>query len=396
MAGNDSESVKSEELLREQAYFDVAAEQRAKTLEKLDQIPEGAAHPGAAVKARRWAEQQQESYGKVDDPVAFGRGDFEGNETFYIGRQAIWDDEFELLVVNWKVPAVGCFYTASSADPQGLERKRQFTTEQNRIRDFADTHFRDIAEQLRRVSEESGGVEEVSRVEIPEHDDALLLELGRNRTGRMAEIVATIQAAQFELIASDSEGLLVIQGGPGTGKTVVALHRVSWLLYNQELLKPGDVLVVGPNRTFMSYIRNVLPDLGDTGIAQRSIKSLYTRTGGLRIDREESIEQSRLKGDLKLQNLIDADLAARIRLPLQEDLEVKLGGRTIRFEREEVKRQIDQLRDQKYLDGRTAFRERLHDLAVQAHQSSDGTAVFVQRAEIDLSAVDNQIGRAHV
>ena len=111
------------------------------------------------------------------------------------------------------------------------------------------------------------------------------------------------------------------------------------------------------------------------------------------MEREESIEQSRLKGDLQMQNLIDADLVARIRLPDQEDLEVKLGGRTMRFEREEVKRQIDQLRDQKYLDGRMVFRERLHDLALQAHQSSDGTAAFVQRAEIDLSAVDNLVDR---
>ncbi|SVB80443.1 uncharacterized protein METZ01_LOCUS233297, partial [marine metagenome] len=376
MVGNDSANIKSEELLQEQAYFDVAAEQRVKTLEKLDQLPEGAAHTGAATKARLWAQVQKESYGNVDDPIAFGRVDFEGNETLYIGRHAIWDDELELLVVNWKVPAVGSFYTASPADPQGLERKRQFATEQNWIRDFTDTHFRDIAEQLRRVSEESDAVEEIPRVEIPEHDDALLRELQRNRTGRMADIVATIQAAQFDLIASDSKGLLVIQGGPGTGKTVVALHRVSWLLYNQELLNPDDVLVVGPNRTFMSYIRNVLPDLGDKGIAQRSIKSLYARPGGLRMEREESIEQSRLKGDLQMQNLIDADLAARIRIPNQEDLEVKLGGRTTTFEREEVKRQIDQLRDQKYLDGRMVFRERLHDLALQAHQSSGGLAIF--------------------
>ena len=192
MVGNDSANIKSEELLQEQAYFDVAAEQRVKTLEKLDQLPEGAAHTGAAAKARLWAQVQEESYGNVGDPIAFGRVDFEGNKTLYIGRRAIWDDELELLVVNWKVPAAGSFYTASPADPQGLERKRQFATEQNWIRDFTDTHFRDIAEQLRRVSEESGEVEEVPRVEIPEHDDALLRELQRNRTGRMADIVATI------------------------------------------------------------------------------------------------------------------------------------------------------------------------------------------------------------
>ena len=255
MVGDDSASIKSEELLREQAHFDEAAEQRAKTLEKLDQLPKNTAHPGAAKAAVAWSRATMASIGNVDDPVAFGRTDNDEHETYYIGKHPIWDEGTELLVVSWKAPIATAFYSATAANPNGLERKRQFNMDRNSILDFADIIFGDLSEQLRPLLEEAGGSSVVGWVETYEQDDVLLRELGRNRTGRMVDIVATIQAAQFELVTSASEGLLIIEGGPGTGKTVVALHRVSWLLWPDEskkLLNPEDFLVVGPSATFMS------------------------------------------------------------------------------------------------------------------------------------------------
>ena len=162
-----------------------------------------------------------------------------------------------MLVVNWKAPAAEPYYLASHSDSRNLTRKRTFVCEGNRIEDLTDVIFASIADA------------------VAGPDAELLRDLNRGRTGSLRDIVATIQAAQFELIRAELDQLLVVEGGPGTGKTQIALHRVSWLLYqHRERLHARDFLVVGPNPTFARYITSVLPSLGDDDVAQVDITKL--------------------------------------------------------------------------------------------------------------------------
>src|SRR5439155_4037100 len=159
------------------------------------------------------------------------------------------------LVVNWQAPAARAFYTATPVDPQRVTLRRRFRTKGRKLLDVTDEAL-------------DGSILEGAAVA-----DFLLEELEQRREGRMREIVATIQADQYRLITADPEGALVIQGGPGTGKTAVGLHRASWLLYTyRERLR--RVLVVGPNPTFMDYVSHVLPTLGEAAVGQRAVSGL--------------------------------------------------------------------------------------------------------------------------
>jgi hypothetical protein len=231
--------------------------------------------------------------------VAFGRIDTEDDEVYYVGYNAIWDDRSDILVVNWQAPVAQPYFGASTEVPMGLVRRRDFTvTEQNQITEFDDLVFAELAAQV---------------AELEEPSDALLKDLARTRTGEMLDIVRTIQAAQFAIVSAPLDQLLVVQGGPGTGKTAIALHRVSWLLFNhRQELKPADVLIVGPNRTFVRYIKGVLPSLGDRDVDQRSLTELAPAVA---IGRGESNEVARLKGDLRMVGLINRGLADRISVP---------------------------------------------------------------------------------
>jgi len=144
-----------------------------------------------------------------------------GGQRWYIGKGAIWDDDNDLVVVNWQAPIAAPFYTATPRDPEGLDARRVYRCQGNQIQAIEEIVFRDLAEAIVEGREPAPGV-----------SDALLDSLGRDRSGELAEIVATIQAAQYDVISRDVDQLLVVQGGPGTGKTVVGLHRVSWLLFN--------------------------------------------------------------------------------------------------------------------------------------------------------------------
>ena len=155
------------------------------------------------------------------------------------------------MVVDWRAPAAEPFYRATGSDPLGLERRRHFATRSRTLIDIDDEFFGD----LDRLDEQSrtGGIQ---------GHGALITALETARTGRLGDIVATIQGEQDEIIRSRLQGLLLVQGGPGTGKTVVALHRAAYLLYSHRFpLQDQGVLVVGPNRLFLAYIEQVLPCL---------------------------------------------------------------------------------------------------------------------------------------
>ena len=246
------------ELADEQAYVDLAYGH----LERMRAAVAGAADlvDGEIAQAAMdaWAARRLRTFEDAERGLCFGRLDFETIERpLYIGRRFVHDEAQRQLVVNWQAPAARPFYTATPQDPHGLTLRRRFRSEGRRLVDIADETL-------------DGTVVDGAAV-----DDFLLEELERDRDAHMRDIVATIQADQYRLITHDPSGVLVIQGGPGTGKTAVGLHRASWLVYTLgERLQRRGVLVVGPNRTFMEYVSHVLPALGENMIEQRAVSEL--------------------------------------------------------------------------------------------------------------------------
>ncbi|MEV6931822.1 UvrD-helicase domain-containing protein [Dactylosporangium sp. NPDC051485] len=289
---------KSAEIAAEQEHFDLARKHRERLRTELGEAPDAATNAGAGRWLAGFRRGRRDGLAPPEQEVAFGRVDQDSDERYYIGRETILDDQRQVLVVNWKTPVGDLFYQATAEDPRGLTRKRTFTCDGNHILDFEDLVFQQLAQ-------------DIEALEGP--DAALLGELDRGRTGTMRDIVATIQAAQHRLIQFPLEHVLVIEGGPGTGKTAVALHRVSWLLYNhQDRLRPRDVLIVGPHPAFTRYIRAVLPGLGDGAVEQVDIDQLAPP---VQRGRQEEPEVRRLKGEARMARLLSRALEARIGAP---------------------------------------------------------------------------------
>ena len=209
-----------------------------------------------------------------DAALVFGRIDRlaerpDGTESFHIGRLAVADDNSEPVVVDWRAPVAEPFYRATGREPMGLVRRRHFAVEGRKVLGIEDELF---GEGHLGVGHDEGlAPDDDSRDGRPQLSgySTLLAALERGRTGTLDDIVATIQAEQDEIIRSNQGGVLVVQGGPGTGKTVVALHRAAYLLYTFRFpLEDQGVLVIGPNRVFLRYIERVLPSLGEAGVEQ--------------------------------------------------------------------------------------------------------------------------------
>ena len=244
--------------------------------------------------------------------LCFGRIDEEHGDRWYIGRRHVEDDRGQPVVIDWRAGVATPFYRATFADPLGLERRRRFALEGRTIVDLFDEDFADPAS----AHGASG---------IP---DPLLAELDRSRTGAMRDIVATIQAEQDVVIRAPLDLLLIVQGGPGTGKTAVGLHRAALLLYDhREYLDRERVLVVGPNRLFLRYISQVLPSLGETSVVQTTIAGL----GEVDVRAEEPDDVARLKGDARMAEVIVRAAWGRT-VPLVDDVAVRtsFGGLTLR------------------------------------------------------------------
>jgi DNA helicase IV len=255
----------------------------------------------------------------ADNGLCFGRLDALSGDRLYIGRIGLFDDENdendeddEPLLLDWRAPASRAFYVATAASPENMRRRRQFHTLGRQVADFTD-------EVLGRPGGDERG------------DAALLAAVNAPRGAGMRDIVATIQAEQDEIIRLDHPGVLVIEGGPGTGKTVVALHRVAYLLYTQrEQMERHGVLVVGPNPAFLSHISRVLPSLGESDVVFMTTGDLVP---GLRVTAEDTPEAARLKGSLKILDVLAAAVADRQRLP-EHPLPVELGDVTVRIDAE--------------------------------------------------------------
>ena len=199
----------------------------------------------------------------TENGLCFGRVDDEQKATLYIGRIGLRGDEFELKLIDWRAPAARPFYAATPGNPVGLVRRRHIYTRRRRVTGVDDEVF-----DLDKLSE-------TDRATLS-GEAALIAAVSAARTGRMADVVATIQAEQDRVIRSELAGVLVVQGGPGTGKTVAALHRAAYLLYtHRRALERRGVLVIGPNATFLRYISQVLPSLGETDVVLHTLGDLF-------------------------------------------------------------------------------------------------------------------------
>ena len=265
-----------------------------------------------------------------DQSLFFGRIDYRANghgtgDTYHVGRLAVSDEALNPLVIDWRAPVAEAFYRATGVEPLGLSRRRHVAIRANEVSGVEDEYFADANGELDlpegevRSATEEGLVDGGLALGGP---GALLAALGRARTGRMGDIIATIQGEQDQIIRSPLAGVLLVQGGPGTGKTAVALHRAAYLLFtHRATLERQGVLVVGPNPLFLNYIENVLPSLGESGVTLSTIAGLVTNVEVRAVDPEE-VDQ--LKGDLRMAKVLARALRTRERA-LRHDVEIPVG-----------------------------------------------------------------------
>ena len=249
---------------------------------------------------------------EIDERLAFGRLDLVpvGDDPTvhrYIGRIGLRDENLQPILLDWRVPQARAFYQATAATPLGARARRHITSKGREVVRIDDEIF--DASLLEGDTSSLQG------------EAALLATLTAQRTGRMGDIVATIQAEQDRIIRSDLRGVLVVQGGPGTGKTAVALHRAAYLLYShRDRLATSGVLIVGPSRSFLQYIEAVLPSLGETGVVLSSVGQLYP---GLDTANEDTQDVSVLKGSVEMAALLARAVKSRQVVPRQpQTLEV--------------------------------------------------------------------------
>jgi len=285
-----------------------------------------------------------------DSSLVFGRIDRlaeapDQTEPFHIGRLAVADEDREPVVVDWRAPVAEPFYRATGREPMGLARRRHFVVEGPTLLGIEDELFGDGHLGLGHDEglDADAGVVVANDTGLRGYS-TLLASIERGRTGTLGDIVATIQGEQDEIIRSPQHGVLVVQGGPGTGKTVVALHRAAYLLYTHRFpLEDQGVLVIGPNRVFLRYIERVLPSLGEAGVDQVVLADLVRGVTFLRPgdDGDDSPTAARLKGEERMSDLIDNAVADRER-PLREDLVLPFGAGYVRLRAEESARIVKQ------------------------------------------------------
>ncbi len=264
-----------------------------------------------------------------ESPLCFGRLDLQApepgpNDPFYIGRISVTDDDLTPLVIDWRAPVAEPFYRATAVEPMGVARRRHFQTHGRRLVAIDDEVF------------DADATAESGFTVVGE--GALFAALDQERTGRMRDIVATIQAEQDEAIRADIAGILVVSGGPGTGKTAVALHRAAYLLYtHRKRLASQGVLLVGPSPIFLRYIDEVLPSLGEDDVSLATPAALKPR---LRVRAGESSAAAAVKGDARMAKVIAAAIGDRER-PMPRDVVIVHDGYVLRLRRRDSSRIVE-------------------------------------------------------
>lgn len=262
----------------------------------------------------------------VDDRLVFGRLDLDSGEAQYIGRIGLSTEDLQRLMVDWRAPEAGHFYQATAFDRQGVRRRRHLILQGRDVKAIED----DVLDAGMLADDES-----------LQGEGALLAALNSKRTGRMSDIVSTIQSEQDRIIRSSISGALVVQGGPGTGKTAVALHRAAYLLYtHRDRLKSAGVLLVGPSSSFMNYIERVLPSLGETGVVMASVGRLMP---GIRAVPETDADVAAIKGRLDMATIVANAVANRQRVPAGDRVLV-VDGRKLTLTVRQVRRARERAR----------------------------------------------------
>lgn len=283
------------------------------------------------VLGRARADRLQQLAADPNAPAFFGRTDYD-DEDFHIGRRHIRNQAGDPVVIDWRAPMSTSFYRATTDDPQGVRRRRRFGFAGARLTSYEDEDL-------------TAGVVD------PLQSQILLQEIERPRVGPMRDIVATIQPDQDEIVRADLYQDICVQGAPGTGKTAVGLHRAAYLIYTYpDRLKQAKILIVGPNRSFLSYIASVLPALGEFDVDQASIEEITTQVA---IRSTDTPAVARLKGDGRMAELIRRALYRQIAKPTDSVL-VPLAGKKYRVSDRHVRRYVDDLRRSEvaYLAGR--------------------------------------------
>ncbi|MEP6624101.1 MAG: UvrD-helicase domain-containing protein [Acidimicrobiia bacterium] len=263
-----------------------------------------------------------------DTPLCFGRLDLTDSSRFYVGRLGVDDAEHTPLVVDWRAPVAEPFYRATAVAPMGVVRRRHLLTRHGREVVGVDDEVFDAA------AVNDAGLNVMG-------EGALFAALERERTGRMGDIVATIQAEQDEAVRASLPGPLIVSGGPGTGKTAVALHRAAYLLYtHRRQLGANGVLLVGPSNVFLRYIEQVLPSLGEDEVQLATITGLKPQLGRLR---REAPNVAAVKGRVEMAAVLRKALADRQRTPRQ-DVGFNFDGMRLRIARRDCRRIVERTR----------------------------------------------------
>ncbi|MDK0521198.1 UvrD-helicase domain-containing protein [Streptomyces sp. ML-6] len=307
-------------------------------------------------------------------PLFFGRLDYlhrvggelaEGaeGEQFYIGRRHVHDADGDPMVIDWRAPVSQPFYRASRKDPQDVGQRRRFGYTGGELTAYEDEHLSDPAE-----------AEQTSKL--------LQAEIERPRVGPMRDIVATIQPEQDEIVRSGLGGTVCVQGGPGTGKTAVGLHRVAYLLYaHRERLARTGTLVIGPNRSFLHYIEQVLPALGELEVKQATVDDLVTRAG-VEVRGTDPADAAVVKGDARMAEVLRRAVRSHV-TPPTEPVVVVRGSRRWRIPAYELAEIVTELlaRDMRYGAAHEALPQRIaHAVLVRMEEAGEAPDDRVQNA----------------
>ncbi|MER5916532.1 UvrD-helicase domain-containing protein [Streptomyces sp. NPDC001982] len=357
-------------------------------VESLDISDVTANWVNAEVLARQIEERIKALADLSDTPLFFGRLDYlhapaadqaEGaeGERFYIGRRHVHDHDGDPMVIDWRAPVSQPFYRASKKDPMDIALRRRFGYTGGDLTAYEDEHLSDPAEAAT-----------TSKL--------LQQEIERPRVGPMRDIVATIQPEQDEIVRSGLSGTVCVQGGPGTGKTAVGLHRVAYLLYaHRERLARTGTLVIGPNRSFLHYIEQVLPALGELAVRQATVDDLVA--GNVEVRGTDEAATAIVKGDARMAEVLRRAVRAHVSMPTEPVVVVR-GSRRWRvpaYELEEIVRELlsntsryRDGRDFRYGAAREALPQRIaHAVLVQMERSGEAPDDRVQDTVARNSAV---------
>ncbi|MER6503748.1 UvrD-helicase domain-containing protein [Streptomyces sp. NPDC001455] len=382
MPAHEHESVTTDPLVRERAHL--AASRSAlramrEDVQALDISDVTANWVNAAVLQSQIDERIKSLADLAHAPLFFGRLDYlhevgadqaEGaeGERFYIGRRHVHDADGDPMVIDWRAPVSQPFYQASKNDPQDVGRRRRFGYTGGELTAYEDEDLTDPAED-----------ERTSRL--------LQAEIERPRVGPMRDIVATIQPEQDEIVRSGLGGTVCVQGGPGTGKTAVGLHRVAYLLYaHRERLARTGTLVIGPNRSFLHYIEQVLPALGELEVKQATVDDLVTAgapgAAGIEVRGSDAAEAAVVKGDARMAEVLRRAIRSHVTMPTEPVVVVR-GSRRWRVPAYELEEIVAELlaRDMRYGAAHEALPQRIaHAVLVRMEEAGEAPDDRVQNA----------------